>query len=247
MAVAIVKSNATRPMTIKKTIQSHDFSARVKFAQGITPIRSNAGSRTRALFALVTFFIRFGPSVFNHVHRLSYDQVSHQEVLMHLRLAIVTFLLVFLWMSVACSTKPAEVSAAASTTSSLSSKQVTLPAGTVVTVLLGKAVSSKISTDGDHFRATVSKPVEVDGKVVVPAGAEALGRVAVPQAGFKGAAVLRLVLESVTVNRDAYDVRTSSVSRAGSAGAAYMGAGEIVLPAKSTLSFKLADPVTVKI
>ena len=196
---------------------------------------------------LVTFFIRGGPSVFNHVHRLSYDQVSHQEVLMHRRLAIVTFLLVFLWMSVACSTKPAGVSATASTTSSRGSKQVTLPAGTVVTVLLGRAVSSKISTDGDHFRATVSKPVEVDGKVVVPAGAEALGRVAVPQSDLKGAAVLSLVLESVTVNRDAYDVRTSSVSRAGSAGVAYTGAREIVLPAKSTLSFKLAEPVTVKI
>src|ERR1700730_699428 len=95
------------------------------------------------------FFIRGGPSVFNHVHRLSYDQVSHQEALMHRRFAIVTFLLVFLCMSVACSTNPAGVSATASTTSSRGSKQVTLPAGTVVTVLLGRAGRSKISTDGD--------------------------------------------------------------------------------------------------
>jgi hypothetical protein len=49
----------------------------------------------------------------------------------------------------------------------------------------------------------------------VPAGAEASGRVveAVPQGRFKGAAVLRLVLESVTVNGEARDVKTGPVSR----------------------------------
>jgi len=65
----------------------------------------------------------------------------------------------------------------------------------------------------------------------------------VPQGRFKGAAVFRLVLESVTVNRDAYDVRTSSVTRPG---ASYTGEKEIVLPAESTLSFKLAEPTIVK-
>ncbi len=58
-------------------------------------------------------------------------------------------------------------------------------------------------------------PVEVDGKAVLPAGTEALGKVveAVPQGRFKGGAVLRLVLETVTVNKDSYDVQTSSVNR----------------------------------
>jgi len=199
--------------------------------------------------------------------------------------------LVFFWTSVACSTKPAGENTTASTTSSLfGSKQVTLPAGTVVTVRLASAVGSKLSAEGDHFSASVARPVEVDGKVVVPAGAEALGRIveAVPQGRFKGGAVLRLVLESVTINRDAYDVKTSSVAHylkgkgrrtatligggagggaligglagggkgaligaalgagAGTAGAAYTGEKEIVLPAESTLSFKLAEPTTVK-
>jgi len=209
----------------------------------------------------------------------------------HRRLAIVTSVLVFFWTSVACSTKPAGENATASTASSLfGSKQVTLPAGTVVTVRLASAVGSKLSTEGDHFSASVATPVEVDGKVVVPAGAEALGRIveAVPQGRFKGGAALRLVLESVTINRDAYDVKTSSVTHylkgkgkrtatligggagggaligglagggkgaligaalgagAGTAGAAYTGEKEIVIPAESTLSFKLAEPTTVK-
>jgi hypothetical protein len=200
-------------------------------------------------------------------------------------------LLLPLWASVACSTKPSGQDAEASATSHIfGGKHIALPAGTVVTVRLASAVGSKLSASGDPFSSTVAQPVEVDGKVVVPIGAEALGKVveAVPQGRFKGAAVLRLVLESVNVNGDSYDVKTSSVSRylkgkgkrtatfigggagggaligglagggkgaligaalgagAGTAGAAYTGEKEIVLPAESTLSFKLAEPITVK-
>jgi hypothetical protein len=207
------------------------------------------------------------------------------------RLALFTSLLLFLLTSIACSTKPAGENAEDSATPHIfGSKQVTVPAGSVVTVRLARAVGSKLNTDGDHFSATVAKPVKVDGQVVVPAGAEALGKVieAVPQGRFKGAAVLRLVLESVTVNADSYDVKTTSVDRylkgkgkrtaamigggagggaligglagggkgaligtaagagAGTAGAAYTGGKEIVLPAESALSFKLTEPLTVK-
>ena len=210
---------------------------------------------------------------------------------MNRRLVLFSSLLLLLWTSVACSTKPAGENAEASRTSHIfASKQVALPAGTVVTVRLASAVGSKLSVNGDHFSATVAEPVKVDGKVALPAGAEALGKVveAVPQGRFKGAAQLRLVLETVTVNNDSYDVKTSSVSRylkgkgkrtatlvgggagggaligglagggkgaligaalgagAGTAGAAYTGEKEIVLPAESTLSFKLAEPLTVK-
>jgi hypothetical protein len=207
------------------------------------------------------------------------------------RFALFTSLFLLGWASVACSTKPAGENAEASATSQIfGSKQVTLPPGTAVTVRLSSAVGSKISASGDHFSAIVARPVEVNGKVVLPAGAEALGKVveAVPQGRFKGAAVLRLVLETVTLNKDSYDVQTSSISRtlkgkgkrtatfigggagggaligglagggkgaligaalgagAGTAGAAYTGEKEIVLPAESTLSFKLAKPLTVK-
>jgi hypothetical protein len=207
------------------------------------------------------------------------------------RFALHSFLLLLLFASVACSTKPAGENTEVSATSSTSgNKQVALPAGTVVTVRLSSAVGSKLSAKGDHFSATVATPVQVDGKVVLPKGAEVLGKVveAVPQGRFKGAAVLRLVLETVTLNEDSYDVQTSSVNRtqkgkgkrtatligggagggaligglagggkgaligaalgagAGTAGAAYTGEKEIVLPAESALSFKLTEPLTVK-
>src|SRR2546427_9579793 len=94
-------------------------------------------------------------------------------------------------------------------------KKVTLPEGTVITVRLANAVGSKVSNSGDEFHASVATPVEVDEKVVSPSGADASGKVvqAVPLGRFKGGAVLKLALDSVTINGDAYDVKTSSVSR----------------------------------
>jgi hypothetical protein len=215
----------------------------------------------------------------------------------HRHLVMFASLFLFLWaaISIGCSSKPAEESSDSSAPSSKSAslfgpKEVTLPPGTAITVRLSSAVGSKLSANGDHFSATVAAPVQVDGKVVLPAGAEALGKVAeaVPQGRFKGAAVLRLVLETVTLDKDSYDVQTSSISRyqkgkgkrtatfigggagggaligglagggkgaligallgggAGTAGAAYTGEKEIVMPAESTLSFKLTEPLTIK-
>src|SRR5438876_10413874 len=50
---------------------------------------------------------------------------------------------------------------------------------------------------------------------VLPSGAEASGKVvqAVPLGSFKAGAVLKLALDSVTINGDAYAVQTRSVSR----------------------------------
>jgi hypothetical protein len=184
-------------------------------------------------------------------------------------------LFLFLWaaISTGCS-KPAEESSDSSAPSSKSAsllgpKEVTLPAGTVLTVRLASAVGSKTNSTGDHFNATIATPVESGGKVVLPKGSEVLGKVieAVPQGRFKGAAELRLVLETVTLNNDSYDVQTSSVgcylkgqgkrtatligtalgTGAGTAGAAYTGENEIVLPAESALSFKLTEPLTIKL
>ena len=215
---------------------------------------------------------------------------------MHHRWSTFASLLVLVSMSIGCSTKPSpsdetsDTSAPHKSSSWFGRKEVTVPAGTVITVRLANAVGSKRSNSGDQFTASVATPVEVDGKVIVPSGAEASGKVlqAVPQGRFKGAAVLRLALESITIKGDSYDVHTSAVSRylkgkgkrtaamigggagggaligglagggkgaligaalgagAGTAGAAYTGNKEIIFPAESTLSFKLAEPLTVK-
>ncbi len=167
---------------------------------------------------------------------------------------------------------------------------ITVPAGTMVVVKLGQTLSSKSSTDGETFDATVAQPVEVGGKVVIPAGAEATGTVqeAAPLGRFKGGARLAIVLDSVVLNGEKVRLKTAAHSYAlkgkgkrsagfigggaglgavlgaiagggkgaaigaaagagaGTAGAAFTGNKNIVLPAESAVSFKLLQPVQLK-
>lgn len=169
-------------------------------------------------------------------------------------------------------------------------KPIVIPAETVMTVRLAQAVGSKISHSGDNFTATVANPVDVDGKTVIPSGASASGTVAdaAPLGRFKGGAVLRLTLDSVTVHGRTYPIETTAVTRtqagkgkrtatmvgggaglgaligglagggkgaaigaiagagAGTAGTAFTGNKEIVIPAESALSFRLAKSVEVR-
>jgi hypothetical protein len=168
----------------------------------------------------------------------------------------------------------------------LTSKTYTVPAGTVVSVRLGETLGSKTSQPGQDFTATLAEPIAVEGKEVVPAGADAHGTVvgAKPLGRFKGAASLQIELTSI---KD-YKVQTASVNRvakgkgkrsavmigggagagaligalagggkgaaigaivgggAGTAGAAFTGNKDIVLPAETVVSFKLLQPIEVK-
>src|SRR5579872_4325061 len=54
---------------------------------------------------------------------------------------------------------------------------ITIPAGTVITVRLGETLSSKDSSAGQGFSATVAEPVVVEGKTVIERGASARGTV----------------------------------------------------------------------
>jgi hypothetical protein len=92
---------------------------------------------------------------------------------------------------------------------------VFVPAGTVLTVRLGQAVGSKISTPGQTFAATLTNPVTVGGNTVIPAGANASGTVvdAKPLGKFKGAASLQLKLTSINVNGAEHSIETSALVR----------------------------------
>ena len=52
-----------------------------------------------------------------------------------------------------------------------------IPESTAIHVTLEQALASNQSRPGDHFEATVSEPVIVDGKTVIPQGASAEGLV----------------------------------------------------------------------
>jgi hypothetical protein len=93
-------------------------------------------------------------------------------------------------------------------------RPLVVPAETVISVVLDQAVGSKISTPGQAFSATVSVPVDVEGRVAIPKGARASGIVKDAKAAgrFKGGAVLSLTLTSVTVRNEDYNIQTTAPS-----------------------------------
>jgi hypothetical protein len=137
-----------------------------------------------------------------------------------------------LFVLAACSSKPPADSAAntadqnaasgsgsgsmASTARGAEAKApVVVPAGTTLTVRLGEALGSKISSPGQSFTATLASPVAVGGETVIPAGSEARGTVTDAKAlgKFKGAAVLQIKLNSIKVNGVEHSIDTSAVTR----------------------------------
>ena len=97
----------------------------------------------------------------------------------------------------------------------IAAKPLVVPADTTITVVLDESVGSKISSTGQNFSATVSSPIEVDGRIVIPKGARATGivRDAKSAGRFKGGAVLSVSLASVTVDGASYDLRTTNRSQ----------------------------------
>lgn len=92
-----------------------------------------------------------------------------------------------------------------------STDPVTVPEHTRIHVVLDQAVSTS-ARPGHHFRATVSRPVVIEGKTVIPKGAHAEGVVVeAKEAGrVKGRAQLLLALQSVDVDGQNYPVHTYS-------------------------------------
>jgi hypothetical protein len=89
-------------------------------------------------------------------------------------------------------------------------KPVVVPAGTVLTIRTAQAISSKTAQTGHTFTGSVSTPITLDGKMVIPSGADVEGVVnQAKKAGkFKGGAQLALALHSVTVSGHTYNIET---------------------------------------
>lgn len=97
------------------------------------------------------------------------------------------------------------------------SDPVTVPERTAIHVTLDQALATDQSRPGDRFEATVSEPVVLDGKTVIPQGAHAEGLVvdARKSGRLMGRARLQLALQTVAVNGQTYDVRTISHPKIG--------------------------------
>ena len=112
---------------------------------------------------------------------------------------------------------PADGSAANVTPSQPTVMPVTLPEHTAIRVTLDQSLATDQSRPGDHFAATVSEPVIVDGQTVIPQGAHAEGLVvdAHKSGRLHGRARLELALQSVEVDGQEYDLRTRVRTRVG--------------------------------
>jgi hypothetical protein len=94
---------------------------------------------------------------------------------------------------------------------------VTVPDETQIHVTLDQGLSSDQSRAGDRFDATISQPILIDNKTVIPEGARVEGFVvdAHPSGRLMGRARLQLALESIELDGQSYQIHTSISSRIG--------------------------------
>ena len=90
-----------------------------------------------------------------------------------------------------------------------------IPSGTPLHVRVDEAIDTRRNRAGDQFSATLSEPIEVDGRTMVPEGTEFSGHVTTAAASgrLKGRAFIGLKLDSFRLNGREYPVQTSSVER----------------------------------
>ncbi len=98
-----------------------------------------------------------------------------------------------------------------------STQPIDVPEGTAIAVTLDQAINTDVNRTGESFEATVSEPVVVNGKTVIPKGATVAGTIveAKESGRLKGVAVLRLALDVVEVDGKEYEIKTSAVSLRG--------------------------------
>ena len=89
---------------------------------------------------------------------------------------------------------------------------VTIPSGTPLEVSLITGLSSKDSKTGDVFVGSLNAPVNVDGRTVIPKGADVTGRVtkAEPSGRLKGSGELWVTVTEVKFGGKTYPVSTST-------------------------------------
>ncbi len=105
-------------------------------------------------------------------------------------------------------------------TKPLSVARATVPSGTAVQVRLDQALASNQCRPGDQFAATLSEPVWVQGKTLIPEGARIIGKVvaAGDSGSLPGTEQLRLTLICIVMRGRSYELHTTDVAQYESGG-----------------------------
>lgn len=146
--------------------------------------------------------------------------------------------------------KPAAAKPAAVNKAPEPTTMVTVPKGTAISATVGETLATDKNHVGDTFAASLTTPIQVEGKTVIPKGAQVTGRVVKVKKHE-----LKVTLASVVVHGKSYPLETNSI--AGSKNQAKNNAKDTekakankdvtLLNAKSQLTFKLAKPVTIPV
>jgi len=89
---------------------------------------------------------------------------------------------------------------------------ITIPAGASIAVRMTDALDSNTNSAGQTFHATVDSPITLNGNVVVPKGAEAIGRITeVKSSGrFRGRSEISVELTALNFDGKSVAIRTSA-------------------------------------
>ncbi|HWD97436.1 MAG TPA: hypothetical protein VG345_00290 [Bryobacteraceae bacterium] len=95
-----------------------------------------------------------------------------------------------------------------------SSAGLTIPADTRVTIRMIDSVDSDTARLGQTFRASVDEPLDVNGQIVAPRGADVLTKLVQDEQSGKiqGRTVLTLALVNITINGHRVDVTSTDVT-----------------------------------
>ncbi len=113
-------------------------------------------------------------------------------------------------------------------------QEITVPAGTQLSIRMNEEVSSEKAQVGDVFHGSLPAPVIVNGQTVIPTTADVEGRVVdVKSAGrFAGQSVLTVELTRLRMNGRSYNLQTERWTQSGNgrgkATAAKVGGGAVI-------------------
>ena len=141
--------------------------------------------------------------------------------------------------------KPAAVAKAPEPTT-----MITLPKGTAISAAARQTLATDKNKVGDTFAASLTEPIQVDGKTVLPKGAQVTCRIVKVKKHE-----LKVTLASVVIHGKSYSLDSNSISGPKSqpksdgnqADKANTNKDVTILAAKSKLTFKLAKPATIPV
>src|SRR5580704_15696133 len=150
----------------------------------------------------------------------------------------------------AAAAKPAATAKAAPAVKVPEPILVTVPKGTAISAATRQTLATDTNKVGDTFSASLTTPIQVEGKTVIPKGAQVTCRIVKVKKHE-----LKVTLASVVIQGKSYVLDSNSITGPKSETKNDAKDGDkpkankdvTVVAAKSQLTFKLAKPVTIPV